>query len=119
MTVFDVFSQIDYTFLEISRGNVYGNRVINRRVLRGVFKLREKMSTSNNMETVDSDARLHAHTNDFTVNPHELVGQGVEVNGQQYSIEGVSVGANFDNGVIEHLRFELQKANFVEDSNGE
>lgn len=119
MTVFDVFKQVPYEFLTIARGNVYGNRIIAKRQLNGVFKLKSNMAKSNGMELLDSDATLHAHPEDFSdINVNNLVGQGIRVNGQNYTIEGISEGMNFDNGVLEHIYMKLQKAQFVETENG-
>lgn len=118
-TVFDVFAATPYTFLEISRGNVYGNRIVSNKPLYGVFKLKTGMTSNNNMEVVDADATLHAHPEDFVDIPTQsLVGQGVQVNGTSYTIEGVSEGKNFDNGIVEHIYMRLQKADFVEESYG-
>lgn len=115
MTVFDVFAEVPYEFLIIKRGNVYGNRIVESRLLNGVFKLKSNMAKANGMELLDSDATLHAHPEDFAdINTNDLVGQGVRVNGQNYSIEGVSEGVNYDNGMLEHIYMKLQKANFVE-----
>lgn len=118
MTVFDVFTQVPYDFLTIRRGNVYGNVITATRSLKGVFKLKSSMDRANGMELLDSDATLHAHPEDFaSVNTNDLVGQGVRVNGQDYSIEGVSEGMNFNNGTLEHIYMRLQKAQFVEVGN--
>lgn len=119
VTVFDVFVEISYEFLTIKRGTVYGNRITAKRSLMGVFKLKSAMDKANGMELLDSDATLHAHPEDFAgTNTNNLVGQGIRVNGQDYSIEGVSEGMNFDNGVLEHIYMRLQKASFVEVENG-
>lgn len=119
MTVFDVFVEIPYDFLSISRGSVYGNRITDSRQLMGVFKLKSKMDKANGMELLNSDATLHAHPEDFSnINTNDLVGQGIRVNGQCYSIEGVSEGMNYDSGVVEHIYMRLQKAEFVERENG-
>lgn len=119
MTVFDVFAEVPYEFLTIARGNVYGNRITASRPLKGVFKLKSKMDKANGMELLDSDATLHAHPEDFaSTNTNDLVGQGIRVNGQDYSIEGASEGMNFDNGVLEFIYMRLQKAKFVEANNG-
>lgn len=120
MTVFDVFVQVPYDFLTIKRGQVYGNRIVASKNLMGVFKLKSKMDKANGMELLDSDATLHAHPEDFAgTNTNDLVGQGVRVNGQDYSIEGVSEGFNFNNGVLEHIYMRLQKAEFVGVNDGE
>lgn len=116
-TVFDVFAETPYKFMEISRGNVYGDVVTSQRVLLGVFKLKTGMTSNNNMEVVDADATLHAHPDDFTDIPTpSLIGQGIQVGGVNYTIEGVSEGKNFDNGVVEHIYMRLQKTDFVGES---
>lgn len=120
MTVFDVFKQVPYQFLTVSRGNVYGNMITAKRELMGVFKLKSNIAEKEDMELLKSDATLHAHPEDFAgMNTNSLVGQGVRVNGQDYSIEGVSEGMNFDNGVLEHIYMRLQKAKFVEAEDGD
>lgn len=119
MTVFDVFAQVPYEFLTIKRGNVYGNRIVEKRELMGVFKLKSNMAKANGMELLDADATLHAQPDDFAdSNTNSLVGQGIRVNGQDYSIEGVSEGMNYNNGVLEHIYMKLQKAEFVEAEDG-
>lgn len=118
-TVFDVFAETPYTFLEISRGNVYGDRIVQLRPLYGVFKLKTGMTSNNSMEVTDADATLHAHPEDFAGIPTaSLVGQGIEVGGVRYKVEGVSEGKNFDNGIVEHIYMRLQKADFVEEDYG-
>ena len=54
MTVFDVFKNTPYTFLQISRGGVTGNTIISTHQAMGVFKLRKDMVRGSNEETVDS-----------------------------------------------------------------
>lgn len=114
-TVFDVFTETPYEYLTIDRGGVYGNVVTSIRQLMGIFKLKSGMNKSNGMENYDADATLHVHPEDFDTDDYmSLMGQGIRENGVTYSIEGVSVGKNFDNGAIEHIYLTLQKANFVE-----
>lgn len=118
-TVFDVFMQTPYDFLTISRGNVYGNRITSRKTLMGIFKLKNGMTSNNDMEVIDADATLHAHPEDFAgMEVNSLIGQGIQVGQTMYSIEGISEGRNFDNNIVEHLYMRLQKANFVEVDNG-
>lgn len=117
-TVFDVFAETPYTFLEISRGNVYGDRIVSQRLLSGVFKLKTGMTSNNDMEVTDADATLHAHPEDFNIPTSSLVGQGVQVDGVNYTIDGVSEGKNFASGVVEHIYMRLQKTDFVGESYG-
>ena len=113
MTVFDAFKQIDYDYLTISRGNVYGNRIVESTPLRGIFKLRSGMTQDDNRELSQSDATLHAHPEDF-VDVDEIVGNGVSYDGESYQIVGVTAGKNFETNLVEHLTFTLEKANYVD-----
>lgn len=113
-TVFTSFKTIPYDFLEISRGTVYGNRIVaSKDGLTGVFKLRSNSSTSNNIELYNSSATLHTRPEDYKgILFADLVGQGVRVGGVTYSITNVTEGKNFNNGVTEHLTFTLERAEF-------
>lgn len=114
MTVFDVFKQVDYEYLEISRGEVYGNRIVSATPLRGIFKIRngEVESPANDMEVRNSSATMHVHPEDFD-DINGLVGNGIRYNGQDYEIKNVTGGMNFDNGQMEHLTLTLEVANYV------
>lgn len=113
MTVFDAFKQVEYTYLEISRGEVYGNRIISEKKLMGVFKDREGMTSSNNQEAYQSSATLHAKPQDYQ-SVAEVVGNGIRVNGRDYTITGVTSGMNFSDGVLEHYTFTLERASYAE-----
>ena len=116
-TVFDLFQEIDYDFLEVARGGIAGNTVVKHEGLRGVFKLRAGTSDSpvSDMEIRNSTASLHAHPEDFE-NLDNLVGNGVRVNGVDYEITSMTGGMNFDTGIMEHLTFNLQRADYGSES---
>lgn len=112
---FDVFKLQAYEYLEISRGSVRGNVIKTRCSLMGIFKDRDGMEKSGNVETYKADARIHVKPEDFDVtSPKELVGNGIAINGQTYSIDNASSGTNFETGEIEHYRLDLNLAKFVE-----
>lgn len=112
-TVFDVFSETPYKFLEISQSTVRGDMVTEERRLMGIFKNKHGTVQSGNMESVDSTSTLHVHPSDFPeFSCDDFIGQGVEVGGVDYRIQGATAGTNFDTGVIEHYRLTLQQANF-------
>lgn len=69
-TVFDMFELAPYTFLEVSRGGVYGNRITATHDAYGVFKLRNEMVQVNNQELSQSAATLHIRPDEsFLVAP--------------------------------------------------
>jgi hypothetical protein len=118
-TVFDVFTSTNYTFLEISRGGVYGNVITASETAQGVFKLRDGMVSTGNQESRQSTATLHirpdeSFISDITVDGKvQLVGNGVRVEGVDYEILGATGGKNFDNNVLEHYRLTLQVADYA------
>lgn len=112
VTVFDVFEEIDYEYLVVSRGNVYGNTITSSATHKGVFKLRSGM-IQGDMELSESAATLHAHSEDYP-DLSGIVGNGVRVNGVDYQITGMTLGTNFDNGKHEHLTFTLGAADYAD-----
>lgn len=113
-TAFSAFKQSPYTFLEISRGNVYGNTIIGERNLTGIFKQRANQTDNGNIELYTSTATLHAHPEDFAgIATPDLIGQGIRADGIEYEIINATEGKNFDTGIIEHLTFTLQRADYA------
>lgn len=110
-TVFDVFVNIPYTFLTISRGGVVGDGITDTTEAQGVFKLRNGMNVSNDQETKTSDATLHIKPTESFISTG-LTGHGIEVQGRTYEIIGTTEGVNFDTGVTEHWRVTLQEREF-------
>lgn len=114
-TVFDVFQEVEFEYLTISRGTVYGNRILDIKTLRGIVKIDEDM-TAGDRETRKSGSRVHAHLEDFDgLIAEEIVGNGIRYEGADYTITGVSEGRNFDNNEVEHLTLMLERANYVSD----
>ena len=108
MTVFDVFSQISYDYLTLSRGTVYGNRITSSRTLQGVFKLRDGMTEGLREDYAGTNATLHAHPEDFA-DTSVLIGNAVRIGGITYRIAGITAGTNFSSGACEHLTFSLER----------
>lgn len=68
--VFDVFDLSDYTFLEISRGGVAGNTIVDTYPASGVFKLRSGLIRGENSESVEQGATLHIRPTEVFVEAH-------------------------------------------------
>lgn len=114
MTVFDLFKEVEFDYLTISRGEVYGNRITADNKLMGVVKIREGMTTQNNQETRETNSMVHVHPEDFTgLACEDIVGNGIRYNDTDYSIIGVTEGRNFDTNEVEHLTLTLERANFT------
>lgn len=117
-TVFDVFNEVPYQFLEISRGGVYGNRIIATHDAYGIYKRRNDRVQVNNQERRQSATTLHIHPDEsyianITVDGKILfVGNGIRVEGVDYEIVGDTGGDNYDNGEREHYTLTLQDTDF-------
>lgn len=116
-TVFDVFDEVPYTFLVVSRGGVYGNRITAQHNATGVFKLRNEMVQVNNQELRQSAATLHIHPDEPFLNSID-VGQGIRCQGQDYEIIGQTGGDNYDTGVREHYTLTLQNTDYSDYTEG-
>ena len=114
MDVFSVFDEVDYQYLEISRGGVYGNRIIGIHDATGVADIDGGMVTSNNQETHQSDSLLYIHPDESFMpdNPKSFVGNGIRIDANDYEIIGFGVGKNQDDGEIEHYELTLQSADY-------
>lgn len=119
-SVFEVFDEVDYQYLEISRGGVYGNRIATTHEATGVADIDGGMVTSNNQETHQSDSLLYIHpTESFQpTNPKDFVGQGIRIGDNDYEIIGFGIGRNQDEGVIEHYELTLQSADYSDFTEG-
>ena len=114
-TVFDVFTEKTFEYLTISRGEVYGNRIVDSKVLSGIVKIKEGMQTQTNQEVRDSSSRIHAHPSDFAgLTSQQIIGNGVRYDGADYTITDMTEGANFDDGTIEHITLILERSDFTD-----
>ena len=114
ISVFDVYQESPYTFLQVKRGTVIGDYVESSVETTGVFKLRTGFTKGDTQETAESDATLHIHPLEtfITANNGNLVGHGIVSQGRSYEIVGMTGGDNFHTGVREHITLNLQIAEF-------
>lgn len=123
-SVFDLFEEVPYQFLEIARGTVYGNRITDVHDAYGVFKRRNEKVQANNQELRQSASTLHIHSDEpfitqITVEGKILfVGHGIRIDGVDYEIIGDTGGKNFDTGKLEHYTLTLQNADYSEFAEG-
>ena len=68
--VFDVFVLSDYLFLEIERGGITGNTIVDTFAAQGVFKLRSGLVKSDNSENVEQGATLHIRPTEAFIEAH-------------------------------------------------
>lgn len=112
MRIFDTFSETEYSFLRVNRGNVYGNTIEEELANRkGVFREKSGMKRGTNGEEFTENSTLFAKPEDI---PIDAVGNGIRINNKTYNIIAMHEGKNFDTGEIEHLKLILERANYGE-----
>lgn len=98
-------------FLAVKQSTVYGDRIVDRKPIKGVFKTRNGETMNQNAGLRTSSATAHVHPEDFK-DVDNIVGHGIAYGGQEYAIRGVTIGTNFDTGETEHLTLTLEVANY-------
>lgn len=109
-TVFDVFREVEMTYVDLARARVYGDLIKESKQIWGIFKVRSGMTTTNGAEASSSSATVHVHPEDFD-GINEIVGNGIVYDGADYEIVGITEGRNFDNNQVEHYTLTLERAN--------
>ena len=120
MRVFEAFPDnlVPYRFLKLSRGEVYGNRIVKSRDLIGLFKSRAGIVSVGDRETRESSSTMHVKPEDFEITgalEDFFVGNGIEYLGSQFEIIGATEGKNHE-GVVEHFRLTLERTKNVNES---
>lgn len=118
-TAFDVFEEVDLTYLTISRGEVYGNVITATKPIRGLIFFASRMAEVNNMELTGGSSQsynptAYVHPEDFENDPESLIGNGIAYLGKTYTIVGAIEGRNQDNGIVEHYALSLKRSEDVE-----
>lgn len=118
-TVFDCFSSRNFQYLEISRGQIGGNKIISRKDMSGVIKIRKGITSDNK----NSEIYGRGKESDFTtihirpingISTNILIGNGVSIDETEYEIIGATEGRNFSTGEIEHIKLILREVEYVE-----
>lgn len=119
-TVFNVFRETAYDYLQIKQSTIGGDLIVSERMMQGIFKDRAGEVENGNMESVSSTSTLHVHPSDFpNTDCSSLIGNGIRCNGVEYTITGATAGMNYETGEPEHYHLTLQKAKFVRASNAD
>lgn len=120
VTVFDVFPDATYSFLKISRGEVYGNVIQQVYTATGVLDIDGGMITSNNQEAYQSNSLVYVKPDEIFISDItddkgiNFIGNGIRAYGKDYEVIGYGVGINQDSQEIEHYELTLQSADYSE-----
>ena len=116
--VFSVFNTKDYTFIKTTPANG-GYESVEEYEANGVVKHRDGKVMNGRSESYDTQTTLHIRPSepfiDAVGGAKELVGNFIRIDGEEYRINAVTTGTNFDTGLVEHYRATLEKDNLMVD----
>ena len=118
-TVFTAFVTSPYTFIKTTSANG-GYKSVEEYEANGVIKFRDGRVLNGRQESYDTQTTLHIRPSEPFISPvnsaKALVGNFVRIDGDEYRINAVTTGANFDTGMVEHYRATLEKDNLMVDN---
>ena len=116
--VFSFFKTRDYTFIKTTPTNG-GYRSVEEYEANGVVKHRDGKLLNGRQESYDTQTTLHIRPSepfiDAVGGAKELVGNFIRIDGEEYRINAVTTGENFETGLVEHYRATLEKDNLIVD----
>ncbi len=114
LTVFTAFrnGEEEIDFLPVDGTTVNGQRKI-----KAVIKFKAGLKRASQLRRTSSDLTIHAHPEDFAdvVNPQDIIKSALRWRGKNYSIDGVSIGRNYETGEIEHYTFNCSLAVYTDE----
>lgn len=113
-TVFAAFTEGEE---EIDFLPVEGTAVKGQRKIRAILKFKAGLKRASQLRRTASDLTIHAHPEDFddVANPQDIIGSAIRWRGRNYSLDGVSIGKNYQTGKVEHLTFNCSLAIYTDD----
>lgn len=113
-TVFDAFLNGEE---DIMFSPAEGTSIAGERTVKAVVKFKGGLKRASQLRRTSSDLTIHAHPEDFDeyANPQDIIGSALRWRGRVYSIDGVSVGKNYESGIVEHLTFNCSLAIYADE----
>lgn len=112
MDVFDLFLTESYDFL-LLRDSTGGKQIQTEYPATGVIKRRNGQVQNSGRESYTSETTLHMRPEEPFIavvgGVDELAGHGVRIDGETYSIQGVTDGKDFSTGITSFYRVTLER----------
>ena len=109
MSVFTTFPTREYKYFVLTHTS-NGYKIVEEHKAEGIFKIISGHNDTDNLENVTSDAKLKIKPDEpFFDDETELMGNGVEILGETYRIEGVSRAEEFDTQRVDFYNLNLKK----------
>lgn len=102
---------------EITFSPVEGTAIAGERTIMAIVKAKMGLKRASQLRRTSSDLTIHCFPEDFAdvVNPQDVIGAAIRWRGRQYSLDGVTLGKNYETGVVEHITFNCSLAIYSDD----
>lgn len=102
----------DITFLPVE-----GTAVSGERTIKAIVKAKMGLKRASQLRRTSSDLTVHCFPEDFddVTNIQDVIGSAIRWKGRNYSLDGATVGKNYETGEIEHITFNCSLAIYTDD----
>lgn len=96
---------------------VVGTAVNGERKIKAIVKAKMGLKRASQLRRTASDLTVHCFPEDFAdvVNIQDVIGSAIRWCGRNYSLDGASLGKNYETGEIEHITFNCSLAIYTDE----
>lgn len=112
-----VFRHFKNGLEEIDFLPVVGTTVNGQRKIKAIVKAKMGLKRASQLRRTASDLTVHCFPEDFddVVNIQDVIGSAIRWCGRNYSLDGASLGKNYETGEVEHITFNCSLAIYTDD----
>lgn len=96
---------------------VVGTTVNGQRKIKAIVKAKMGLKRASQLRRTASDLTVHCFPEDFedVTNIQDVIGSAIRWKGRNYSLDGASLGKNYDTGEVEHITFNCSLAIYTDE----
>lgn len=100
----------------INLNPVKGTTIAGEREIKAIVKFKGGLKRASQLRRTASDLTVHVRPEDVDdfPNPQDIIGSAIRWKGRYYSVDGVSVGRNYETGVDEHITLNCSLAIYTD-----
>lgn len=102
---------------EITFLPVVGTTINGERTVKAIVKAKMGLKRASQLRRTSSDLTIHCFPEDFAdvVNIQDVLHSAIRWRGRNYSLDGATLGENYETGEIEHITFNCSLAVYTDD----
>lgn len=112
-----VFRHFTHGLEEITFLPVEGTTIKGERTVKAIVKAKMGLKRASQLRRTSSDLTIHCFPEDFDdiVNIQDVLHSAIRWKGRNYSLDGATLGKNYDTGEVEHITFNCSLAIYTDD----